>query len=211
MVEILKTLKDTPLPSILVIGGILFLLLSFVRKVGSNIELEPEKKWLVGFIGIILLCSGVGLSAIPAIQTPLSVAPTEMPIVETPTQAIPPTATILKPTVSISPTNTPAPSRCELIAQSLPQSKEAIASKFGIPVNSIFDVIHENCGGSIIDGFVYRSNQEGEWTVPDGGCIDAPPDAYFSDTTGSNGVGGSRAFSGIVRASAITYRMFCYR
>ena len=92
MVEILKTLKDTPLPSILVIGGILFLLLSFVRKVGSNIELEPEKKWLVGFIGIILLCSGVGLSAIPAIQTPLSIAPTETPRVESTAQAIQPTA-----------------------------------------------------------------------------------------------------------------------
>jgi hypothetical protein len=111
----------------------------------------------------------------------------------------------------IQPTNTAALSRCELIAQNFPQSSNAIASEFGIPVNSIFDVIHENCGSNIIDGFVYRSNQEVEWTVPDGGCIDAPPDAYFSDATSSNGVGGSRVFSGIVRASQITYRMWCYK
>ena len=77
MIEILKTLKDTPIPSILVIGGILFLLLSFVRKVGSNIELEPTKAWLVGIIGIVLLCSGVGLYLIPAVQNPLAVNPSE--------------------------------------------------------------------------------------------------------------------------------------
>lgn len=209
MLEILKTLKDTPLPSILVIGGIIFLLLSFVRKVGSSVELEPEKKGLVGFIGFILLCAGIGLYIIPVAQTPLTSVPTQTPIVAPPAQAIQPTANT-SPLI-IQPTNTAALSRCELIQQNLPQSAEAIASKFGVPVNSIFDVIHENCGSNIIDGFVYRSNQEVEWTVPDGGCIDAPPDAYFSDTATSNGVGGARAFSGIVRASQITYRMWCYK
>jgi hypothetical protein len=94
MVEILKTLKDTPLPSILVIGGIVFLLLSFVRKVGSNIELEPAKTWVVGIIGIILLCSGVGLYLIPAVQIPLAIAPTQTPVVEAATQAIEPTTFI---------------------------------------------------------------------------------------------------------------------
>lgn len=117
----------------------------------------------------------------------------------------------VQPPTNNQPTNSGTLSRCELIQQNFPQSAEAIASKFGIPINSVFDVLHENCGGNIIDGFVYRSNQAVELTVPDGGCIDAPPDAYFSDTTSSNGVGGSRAFSGIVRASAVTYRMFCYR
>jgi hypothetical protein len=101
MVEILKTLKDTPLPSILVIGGILFLLLSFIRKVGSNIELEPEKKWMVGFIGIILLCSGVGLYLIPAMQTPLAIIPTETLLAQATTEVLP------SSTASNSPTQTP--------------------------------------------------------------------------------------------------------
>jgi hypothetical protein len=209
MLEILKTLKDTPLPSILVIGGMIFLLLSFVRKIGSTVELDPEKKGLIGFIGFVLLCAGIGLNVIPATQASLTSAPTQTPIVESQAQVIQPTANTL-PHI-IQPTNTAALSRCELIQQNLPQSAEAIANKFGIPVNSIFDVLHENCGNNIIDGFVYRSDQEVEWTVPKGGCIDAPPDAYFSDVTSSNGVGGARAFSGIVRASQITYRMWCYK
>ena len=107
MIEILKTLKDTPLPSILVIGGILFLLLSFIRKVGSNIELEPEKKWVVGFIGIILLCSGVGLYLIPAMQAPLAITATETPIIESATEAIQPSSnvqpSIIPPTAFIQP------------------------------------------------------------------------------------------------------------
>ena len=98
MLEILKTLKDTPLPSILVIGGILFLLLSFVRKVGSSVELEPEKKGLVGFIGFILLCAGIGLYIIPAAQTPMTSVPTQTAMVEPPAQVIQPTANILPPT-----------------------------------------------------------------------------------------------------------------
>ncbi len=32
MIEILKTLRDTPLPSILVVGGLVFLLLPFLKK-----------------------------------------------------------------------------------------------------------------------------------------------------------------------------------
>jgi hypothetical protein len=96
MIEIFKTLRDTPLPSILVIGGIVFLLLSFVRKFGSDIELEPKTKVLVGFIGVILLCAGTGLYIIPAVQTPLANVPTETPRVESTAQAIPPTATIVQ-------------------------------------------------------------------------------------------------------------------
>ncbi len=171
--------------------------------------------------------SSIAITSTLALPTTSRYTPTSVP----PTNTFTPVPTVTNTPVP-SPTNTPKPipptstftpvpattvptvqvvSRCELIKQNLPQSADGIANKFGIPVNSIFDVIHENCGDSIIDGFVYRSNQEVELTVPDGGCIDAPPDAYFSDPTGSNGVGGSRAFSGIVRASAITYRMFCYK
>jgi hypothetical protein len=108
MLEILKTLKDTPLPSILVIGGMAFLLLSFVRKIGSNIELEPEKKGSAAFIGFILLFGGIGLYLVP---TPLAITPTETPIVEPTKQTIQPTATIIKtPTYAsppdVNPTNT---------------------------------------------------------------------------------------------------------
>jgi hypothetical protein len=138
----------------------------------------------------------------------LPLPPTSIAVVETNAS----TPAILATTIpQIQAINTTALSRCELIKQNFPQSLGAISEKFGIPVNSIFDVNHENCGGDIIDGFVYRSNQEVELDVPNGGCIDAPPNAFFSDATVSNGVGGSRAYSGKVRASAITYRMYCYK
>jgi hypothetical protein len=101
MIELLKTLKDTPLPSILVIGGILFLLLSFVRKIGRYIELEPTKVWLVGFIGVILLFSGVGLYLIPAVQNPLAVNPsgtqTNIPVTQV-SQSVNPSQITPQPT-----------------------------------------------------------------------------------------------------------------
>lgn len=73
MLDLLKLLQNTPIPSILVIGGIAFLLMSFVSKLGSNIEksgsnieIEPGKKGIMGFIGFVLLGVGIGLYLIPA-------------------------------------------------------------------------------------------------------------------------------------------------
>jgi hypothetical protein len=99
MLEILKTLKDTPLPSILVIGGIIFLLLSYVRKIGSSIELEPEKKGSVGFIGFVLLCAGIGLYMIPAVQALPIASATATPIIESPSQVA---QTISTPTQKVT-------------------------------------------------------------------------------------------------------------
>lgn len=65
MVEILKTLRDTPLPSILVIGGLVFLLLPFLKKTGGAIEIETSNKGIAAFIGVILLVSGIGLYLLP--------------------------------------------------------------------------------------------------------------------------------------------------
>lgn len=113
MIEILRTLKDTPLPSILVIGGIVFLLLSFVRKFGSDIELDPKAKVLVGIIGIILLCVGTGLYTVPAAQVPLAIVPTETPRVE----SIQPT-TIVQPSVP-SPTTQVSTSEIPVIPPTL--------------------------------------------------------------------------------------------
>ncbi len=65
MVEILKTLRDTPLPSILVIGGLVFLLLPFLKKTGGAVEIETSNKGVAAIIGIFLLASGVGLYILP--------------------------------------------------------------------------------------------------------------------------------------------------
>lgn len=86
MIEILGIVKDTPVPSILVISGIVFLLLSFAHQIGSTIEIDAEKKGMVGFIGFIFLSAGIGLYLIPAMQTsPVSPVAGEPYIVVSPT------------------------------------------------------------------------------------------------------------------------------
>lgn len=121
--------------------------------------------------------------------------------------------TPMSPTATLNlPTLTPRVlSRCEITQRDFPQSIEAIAVKFNVPVAVIFDIIRENCGPNIVDGFVLRSGTAVTLQVPEGGCIDAPPDAVYTEPTVSNGTGGQRAFGGTVSASAITYRVWCYR
>lgn len=128
----------------------------------------------------------------------------------TPTSTFTPVPPI--PTNTVMPsTPTPRPlSRCEITQRDFPQTIEAVAAKFNVPVNAIFDIIRENCG-SIVDGFILRGSTEVEIEVPNGGCIDAPPNAVFSQSTVSDGFGGLRAYEGTVRAGALTYRIWCSR
>ena len=145
MIDILEALRDTPLPSILVIGGILFLLLSFVRIVGSNIELEPAKTWLVGVIGIILLCSGVGMYLIPAIQ-PLATSSTKTPISESPTQVNQPT--------SIAQSSSPSPTT------QIPTSEAPVIISTSAPV-SIGEI---SIAGNSSEGTKFTAPQAGVYT-----------------------------------------------
>jgi len=146
-----------------------------------------------------------------AINTP-EPQPTDTPVPATDTP-VPPTPTPMPPTdTPIPPTPTPRTlSRCEITQRDFPQSIESVATKFNVSVNAVFDVIRENCGLDIVDGFILRSSTLVTIQVPEGGCIDAPPDAAYTAPPVSNGVGGQRAFEGAVTASAMTYRVWCYR
>jgi hypothetical protein len=98
MIELLKTLRDTPVPSILVIGGIVFLLLAFVRKAGNAIEPEPSQRGWTILTGIILLLSGVSLYLVPPAQPVTTPTPT---VFDIPTStSLPATATNTPQTVS---------------------------------------------------------------------------------------------------------------
>ena len=72
MIEILKTLPDTPLPSILVVGGLVFLLLPFLKKTGGAIEIESANKGVAAIIGIFLLASGIALYILPLSAQPVT-------------------------------------------------------------------------------------------------------------------------------------------
>jgi len=78
MLEILQTLRDTPLPIILVVGGLVFLLVPFIRRVSDKVEVETTNKGFAGFIGFVLLTIGIGLYIIPT-QESISGSPTTIP------------------------------------------------------------------------------------------------------------------------------------
>lgn len=63
--ETLSVLKDTPIPTLLVIGGIVLLILSIASKVGGKIEISSSRQNISIALGIILLLIGVALYLIP--------------------------------------------------------------------------------------------------------------------------------------------------
>ena len=80
MVEILKTLRDTPLPSLLVIGGLVFLLIPFLRGSRGSIEIDTTNRGFATFLGAILLMGGIGLYILPAfVSVPSTNTATEPP------------------------------------------------------------------------------------------------------------------------------------
>jgi hypothetical protein len=63
--ELFTTLGDTPLPTILVIVGSMFLLLAVVSRIGTYVTVAPKRqKWAAG-IGGLLLVLGIGLYLVP--------------------------------------------------------------------------------------------------------------------------------------------------
>lgn len=63
--EVLTVLKDTPIPTILIAAGILFLVLSTMTHLGGKIELSGKQQKVSIAIGIVLLFSGSGLYLLP--------------------------------------------------------------------------------------------------------------------------------------------------
>ncbi len=65
ILEILKILQHTKIPNLLVILGFVFLLIAFVGRIGTIIELPRERQKWAGLIGGIFLLFGIGLFALP--------------------------------------------------------------------------------------------------------------------------------------------------
>ena len=68
MLEIIKaldTLKNSPIPNILVIAGIAFIFFAFAGTIGENIQIDQSsKKWSI-VVGIVMLFLGIGLYLVP--------------------------------------------------------------------------------------------------------------------------------------------------
>ena len=61
MEDFVKAILEAPIPTILVVGGIVFLLLAFIRKLGKTTEIDRQPKIWALVIGIALLLFGIGL------------------------------------------------------------------------------------------------------------------------------------------------------
>jgi hypothetical protein len=135
MLEILKTLKDTPLPIVLVIGGLIFLLIPFIQKINAKeVGVETTNQSLAGFIGFMLLVIGIGLYIVPsgtatstlptAIPQPMTSATETQMVVPVQPSAIPtlfslplPTNTIIPPTSFVPDPKCPSVIQRQLIEQ----------------------------------------------------------------------------------------------
>jgi hypothetical protein len=75
---IITALKETPIPTILVIAGIAFLLLSIAGQLAGRIAVPPERQRWAAVVGSILLVAGVALYIIPPTRI-ISPQPSEVP------------------------------------------------------------------------------------------------------------------------------------
>ncbi len=65
MLELLSQLSKTPVPNVLVIAGIVFLLLAVAGKVGANLSVPPNRQKTAALVGTILLVSGIAMFMVP--------------------------------------------------------------------------------------------------------------------------------------------------
>ena len=101
---ILNELQNTPVPILLVGGGILFLFIAVGGQFGARVSTNAKTKYMAaGIIGIILMLMGLGLYVVPIVAvppltpTPISSESPSEPIVVAVTATLIPSATITQP------------------------------------------------------------------------------------------------------------------
>jgi hypothetical protein len=67
--DIFEALQNTPIPTILVVAGIAFLLLSVAGQLAGRIAVPPERQRHATIIGGLLLVVGVALNIGPQLWT----------------------------------------------------------------------------------------------------------------------------------------------
>jgi hypothetical protein len=104
MESILAALKETPIPTILVVAGIVFLLLSIAGQLAGRITVPPERQRQATIIGCLLVVVGVALHVIPPRlnppepqRTPAPTVPQPAPKEEQPSQTTAPPPRIEPP------------------------------------------------------------------------------------------------------------------
>jgi hypothetical protein len=121
MESVIAALKDTPIPTILVIAGIVFLLLAIAGQLAGRIAVAPERQRWAAIIGGVLLVIGVVLHVLP--QVKLTTRGTEEVPASRP--STPPTKDQPPQSSGVSPSTQPQPSRPESSMQASTENKES--------------------------------------------------------------------------------------
>jgi hypothetical protein len=79
MMEVITAIQNTPIPTILILGGLLFILLGFVTKLGGIIEVSTEQKRLAIPVGLLVLTIGLLFRYIPSEISPNTTSDREKP------------------------------------------------------------------------------------------------------------------------------------
>ncbi|MBW4536176.1 MAG: hypothetical protein KME09_19755 [Pleurocapsa minor HA4230-MV1] len=75
MGDFLTAIKDTPIPTILILVGLFIIVLAFVVKIGGVIEVSSEqRRWAIP-VGLFVLIIGLVLNLSPVGKTPASEIP----------------------------------------------------------------------------------------------------------------------------------------
>lgn len=70
MADFIPSLLVTPVPTLLVLAGIVLLLLSVIAKIGEKIVVDPRRQKHAAFLGIMLLIVGLGLGFVTPCPEP---------------------------------------------------------------------------------------------------------------------------------------------
>lgn len=77
--ELLSSLSETPLPTILVIGGVFLLILAVVTELDGKIKIKPQRQKIAAVFGIVLILVGVLLYLLPGTKTGSASSPSPQP------------------------------------------------------------------------------------------------------------------------------------
>jgi hypothetical protein len=72
MDDLFGTIKDTPLPTVLVVAGIIFWILAVAGSIAGKIRVQPGRQRAAGIIGTVLIVLGLVLYVAPIKQRPHS-------------------------------------------------------------------------------------------------------------------------------------------
>jgi len=69
MLDLINTISSTPIPTILIVFGAVFIFFAIGGKVGANIVSDHISKSLSGAIGLIFIISGIGFYGFGQLST----------------------------------------------------------------------------------------------------------------------------------------------